>query len=267
VTRQLQAIDWPSNGNGPLITGDDITEALESELVALRERSQLDLELAQLGMALEVVNHEFDSTVRAIRSQLRRLRTWAEANPPLQGVYDGLRASFDHLDGYLTLFTPLQRRLYRRKVEITGGAIEKFLQDLFRERLTRHEVKLRSTPAFRKHRFEGFPSTFYPVFVNLVDNALFWVSDRTGERWIELDASGDQMKVSDAGPGILARDREAIFELGFTRKPGGRGAGLRIARDVLATEDFGLELHQASKKGAVFVIQPLKDVADRGSDG
>lgn len=247
VTRQLQGIDWPSNGNGSAVTREDLTEALEAEVLALRDRSELDLELAQLGMALEVVNHEFDSTVRAIRNQLRRLRAWAEANPELQGVYDGLRASFDHLDGYLTLFTPLQRRLYRRKVEITGGAIEKFLNDLFRERLARHQVALRSTAAFRKHRFEGFPSTFYPVFVNLVDNALFWVADRTGERWIELDAARDKMTVSDSGPGIPARDREAIFELGFTRKPGGRGAGLRIARDVLATEEYSLELEPTRK--------------------
>lgn len=266
VTRQLQAIDWPTSANGSLLTSDDLTEGLEAELLALRERSEQDLELAQLGMALEVVNHEFDSTIRAIRSQLRRLRTWAEANPELQGIYGDLRTSFDHLDGYLTLFTPLQRRLYRRKVRIAGGAIEQFLKDLFRDRLARGHVELRSTAAFRKHSFDGFPSTFYPVFVNLVDNALFWVADRTGERWIRLDAIGGQMIVSDSGPGIPTRDREAIFELGFTRKPGGRGLGLRIARDVLATEEYTLDLMQSPNTGATFIIRPITDMPGPISD-
>lgn len=266
MTRQLRAITWPTNGNGSMVAAEDLTAALESEILVLRDRSELDLELAQLGMALEVVNHEFDSTVRAIRNQLRRLRAWSEANPELQGVYEGLRASFDHLDGYLTLFTPLQRRLYRRKIDITGAGIEQFLRDLFRERLNRSHVELRSTATFRRHHFSGFPSTFYPVFVNLIDNALFWVADRTGQQWIELDAAGDQMSVSDSGPGVLARDREAIFELGFTRKPGGRGAGLRIARDVLATEGYSLELAASRKKGAEFIIQPLAQPEESDDD-
>lgn len=264
VTSQLESIDWPSNGNGPVVTRDDVTEALESEVLALRERSEADLELAQLGMALEVVNHEFDSTVRAVRSQLRRLQTWTETNPALQGVYDGLRTSFDHLDGYLTLFTPLQRRLYRKRVEISGGGIEQFLRDLFSERLTRDEVELRATANFRRYRFNGYPSTFYPVFVNLVDNALFWTGDRSGPRWIELDADDGAMTVSDSGPGVPLRDREAIFDLGFTRKPGGRGAGLRIARDVLAAENYRLELMRTRGHGATFVIRPEGDAEDDG---
>ena len=56
-------------------------------------------------------------------------------NEGLGDLYDSIRASFDHLDGYLTLFTPLQRRLYRRSVEIRGSEIRDFLEELFRARL------------------------------------------------------------------------------------------------------------------------------------
>lgn len=266
VTRQVQELQWPSNGNGSVVTREDVTQALEADLDALQERSARESELVQLGMAIEVINHEFDSTIRAIRSQLRRLGARAEDEPALQDVYDALRASFDHLDGYLTLFTPLQRRLYRRRVAITGAEIEQFVRDLFANRLEERHIELRATPDFRRHEFTGYPSTYYPVFVNLVDNAVFWTSEKDGPRWIELDAAGAEMIVSDSGPGVPGRDREAIFELGFSLKPGGRGAGLRIARDVLEREDYELILAHALG-GARFIIRPKSlDEGDIGED-
>ena len=47
-------------------------------LLALRERSEADLELTQLGMALTVINHEFENSIRAVRTSLRRLKSWAD---------------------------------------------------------------------------------------------------------------------------------------------------------------------------------------------
>jgi signal transduction histidine kinase len=69
---------------------------------------------------------------------------------------------------------------------------------------------------------------------------------------------GSTLVVSDNGPGVPKRDREAIFELGFTRKPGGRGMGLKISRDILAREEWELILGDASSSGgATFKIRPL----------
>ena len=241
----------------------DAAASLEEEVLSLREQTEADLELAQLGMAIQVINHEFEATIRSVRQSLRELRAWADANGDLQDLYGRMRASFDHLDGYLTLFTPLQRRLYRKIVRITGAKITTFLDELFQERLRRHKVELQSTAAFRRHSFTGYPSTFYPVFVNLVDNALFWVGQRGEPRWIRLNWDGDAMTVSDSGPGIPIRDRDAIFEFGFSRKPGGRGMGLSIARDVLARDGFQLTLADASSDhGAEFQIRPQEGAAD-----
>ena len=142
------------------------------DLEGFRERSEQDLELTQLGMAVEVINHEFQKTVRSIRANIKRLDNWAAANPSLRGPVRDLRASFEHLDSYLTLFTPLNRRLYRKKVKIKGAEIEAFVRDVFRERLAEEGVELTATDAFRAHELTQYPSTIYPVFVNLIDNAL-----------------------------------------------------------------------------------------------
>ncbi len=53
------------------------------------------------------------------------------------------------------------------------------------------------------------------------------------------------------------RDRETIFEMRFTRKPGGRGLGLYIARQGLDKEGYRLQLAESGPlRGATFRIQP-----------
>jgi signal transduction histidine kinase len=232
---------------------------MEEELLELRDQSDADAELVQLGTAILVINHEFNQTVSSVRRSVRRLKPWADANPNLGQLYRELRASFEHLDGYLTLFTPLQRRLYRKAVSMTGGEIHKYLRSLFAERLRREEVTLVATPAFRRGQIVGYPSTFYPVFVNLVDNALFWLRDVQGERTIRLDFDNGAFLIEDTGPGIAERDREIIFEQGFTRKPRGRGLGLYVSRSVLEKAGYKLEVQpEYEADGACFRISPIE---------
>src|SRR5262249_32854636 len=54
VREQLRAINFPDEHG--LITGvNETSEALEEEVLALRERVEADLELTQLGMAISVI--------------------------------------------------------------------------------------------------------------------------------------------------------------------------------------------------------------------
>jgi C4-dicarboxylate-specific signal transduction histidine kinase len=216
--------------------------------------------LTQLGMAVSVIDHEFQSTIRTIRSGLRRLKAWSDLNPNLEPVYSEIKASFDHLDGYLTLFTPLQRRLRRSPTDIRCSEIFVFLQSLFGERFAKDRIAFDATTNFRRFAIHGFQSTFYPVFVNLVDNAIFWLSDSRGERIILLDVDEGDMLVSDSGPGVRLSDRAAVFEAGFTRKPGGRGLGLSISRDALKAASYDLSIDAKGRLGgATFRLSKRED--------
>ena len=260
VRSQLAEIDL----SGKSSTLDQLA-AVEQRNVTLQEEAAADLQLAQLGMAIEIINHEFGATVRSVRNGLQSLKAWADVNDELQSLYGSIRASFDHLDGYLTLFTPLHRRLYRKAVDIRGSEIHDFLADLFRERLARHNVELVQTPSFEKATITGYPSSFYPVFVNLLDNAIYWLSVQSEqlERRITLDARNNVLRVYDTGPGIHRRDRDDIFEYGFTRKPGGRGMGLYISRQALRSVGYDLTLADRKvPRGALFLIGPRREDKD-----
>ena len=254
VLEQLRLVDV----SGESSTADQLM-ALEQRNLLLEEEAEADAQLAQLGMAIEIINHEFSGTIRSVRDGLRKLKAWADVNSGLGELYESIKTSFDHLDGYLTLFTPLQRRLYRKAVEIRGSDIGEFLEDLFGARFERHKVKFVATPRFAKARVFGFPSSFYPVFVNLVDNAIYWLSQQNPQRKreIRLDERNGVLLVSDTGPGIEVRDREAVFGFGFSRKPGGRGLGLHIGRETLRRAGLELELVDA-EDGATFGVRPEK---------
>ncbi len=220
----------------------DMAEAMETELQSLREQADTDEELVQLGLAVAVINHEFVAAIKMIRGQLRELRSWAQANDDLLPIYHEIRTNFDHLDAHLNLFTPLQRRLYRKRIDIHGKEILHYIRALFSVRFDRHHIRLDATQVFLDSRVHSYPSTIYPVFVNLIDNFVFWLKDQPGERLISLDCTGTVYHIENNGPPVHKRDAEAIFEQGFTRKPGGRGLGLYISRKVLRKEGMMLEL-------------------------
>ena len=64
--------------------------------------------------------------------------------------------------------------------------------------------------------------------------------------------------ISDTGPGVTHRDRDSIFELGFSRKPGGRGMGLHIGRETLRRVGYDLILLD-SQEVASFGLVPMGD--------
>ncbi len=250
---------------------DELTEVFEEELTGLREEMNVNLELAQVGMALGIVQHEFRAAVREVRANIRALSPWAHRNVGLRPIHRGLRTAFEHLDGYLTMFAPLDRRLRRTKVGLSGERVLGFLRELFESRLEQKGAAIIATDAFRERELFGYPSTFLPVFVNLIDNALHWLPDvGQGPREVLLDVDGPDLTVADTGTGVPTRDRDAVFEYGFSRKPGGRGLGLHISRQVLRRLGWDLRLDETGVDvGARFrLVPPAEDptaVADQAN--
>jgi hypothetical protein len=229
-------------------TLDAVTGALESRIEALQDQVESYVELAQSGMALGIVQHEFGSTVKQIRAAIRRLKPWADSTPDLVSIYNLIKHGFDHLDTYLSLFTPLSRRLNRAAIELSGEEIRHYLVEVFGVRLERKNIRLVGTPNFDASSIKCYPSTILPGFVNLVDNAIHWIdSDPESKRDILLDSDGSGFLISNGGPGIPLRMADQIFEFGISMKSGGRGMGLYLSRQALRREGMDLVLEVAGE--------------------
>ena len=244
VIRQLEGIYWEKDENNNYITNEQITNALGEELEDLRAKIHTDVELSQLGLAVSVIHHEFNSTVRSVRSSLKDLKAWSDVNEKLDGIYNNIKINFEHLDGYLNLFTPLNRRLNRKTEDIKLLEIKTFLIDLFKSRLIRHEISFKHTKAYTRGQIRGFRSSFYPVFVNVIDNAIYWLNESgINDKVIRLHADDEgSIYISNNGIEIPIKDESKIFELGFSRKENGRGMGLHISNEVLESAGYSLQL-------------------------
>ncbi len=251
IIRQLQEVRIDRNENGELITDSDMADALNEELEELKQRLQSDTELAQLGLTIGIINHEFNGAVRTFKMGLKDLKAYADIEDKLSNTYKNLKLSFDHLNNYIALFTPLNRRLYRKEEDIKLTEIRNFLFDLFENRLERHEIRLIMTKGFTKRSLHGFRSTFYPVFVNLVDNAIYWLKLVNSPREIRLHATDDAIYVSNNGISIPIEDENRIFEMGFSRKDSGRGMGLAISREVLQAVNYEIKVDEPRKYSTV----------------
>lgn len=260
IIRQFESFYLEKDDDGNIITNDQISDALAEELDELRERVQADVELSQLGLAVGILHHEFHGTVKSIRSSIRDLKAWSDVNEKLEGVYNNIKVNFEHLDGYLNLFTPLNRRLNRKKEDIGLLEIKTFLIDLFKSRMERHNIQFKHTKGFAARKIFGYRSTFYPAFVNLIDNAIYWLNQsNVNEKIIRLHADDSGVYISNNGIEISAQDNNRIFMMGFSRKANGRGMGLSISQEVLNAENYNLSVVSPREGSTVtFKIENIK---------
>lgn len=146
-----------------------------------------------------------------------------------------------------------------------GAAIEDAVASLFAE--LGHEAHfevLRDLPPIHGRR-----DRFVLSVVNLLRNASRAPGDRAPEIRVsaELDSSGSfiVVTVDDDGPGVPVEHRDAIFEPGFSLRPGGTGQGLALVREVVCAELSGEARCEASPLGgARFVLRLPIDPAARG---
>ncbi|MBF0325871.1 MAG: ATP-binding protein [Alphaproteobacteria bacterium] len=197
-------------------------------------RAELDRlnALAQLGIAVEIVGHELQAYDDIIGSALKRL---PEDVRQSKAVHD-IEFGYDGLTDQLRFLSPLRLAGQRIQRWITGSEIADYLAEFFKLNLSRAEIAFEVDPRFRGMRIYEQQSRLYPVFINLMNNSIYWVGTRReGVRRIALAVAADEVVVSDSGPGVDVEDIDNLFSLFFTKKArGGRGVGLYLARANLA---------------------------------
>ncbi|MCY3803001.1 MAG: ATP-binding protein [Gammaproteobacteria bacterium] len=226
------------------------------EIGDLREELDRLNGLAQLGIAVEIVGHELQSYDDIIGSGLDRLPKKVRTSQAAKDIEFG----YEGLTDQLRFLSPL--RLAGRKVQqwISGGEIVDYLSEFFRYALVKNHISLRATDKFRKLRVFDQRSRLYPVFINLLNNSIYWLGiSKREDRQILLEVIGMEVVVSDNGPGIDPEDVSSLFSLFFTRKiRGGRGVGLYLCRSNLAAGGHRIRYEKDENDmplgGANFVI-------------
>jgi signal transduction histidine kinase len=158
----------------------------------------------------------------------------------------------------LRFLAPLKIAGYRNRERITGAEVADYIAEFFERRFRDNRIAFEATDAFRKIAFNDLRSRIYPVFVNLVNNSIYWLSFGNDRR-ITLDFVDGLAVVGDSGRGIDQDDIPRLFQLFFTRRSNGRGIGLFLARANLAVARHRIRYATAEDPhilpGANFIIE------------
>ena len=240
--------------NGVFVLSDQTRE-----LQMLREQHSHIVTAAQLGLVFETATHEYEKQVGIVCDAIRKLSKRLSGED-LESLL-ALKDSFDIIEERIRLMDPLIRRRSSKSESLTGSEIEGFLKRRFVKEL--EVVSGEFTDSFRQAKW---PELNRPVFLgaihNLFINSLYWAKQGTLLPVVRFSLSDDgALVLSDSGPGVSKMDAPFIFEPGFSRRPGGQGLGLYIARESLKEFGFSLELASEPELGALnganFVISKV----------
>lgn len=224
-----------------------------------REAEKLN-SLAQLGITVEIIGHEIEGLDLTMDRGLKALKGAPFDNNQSQAYQDVIFAHQGLSDRWRFL-SPLKLSGEKTKSELTGEGIFQYVKKFFGDAFKRKQINFHITDTFKKIRLYEQPARIYPVFINLVNNARYWVAqDENSYREILIDFRDGEIIVSDNGPGVERDDIEQLFTLFFTRKQrGGRGVGLYLCRTNLQAGGHKIRYETIKEKqilnGANFVLE------------
>lgn len=265
IEEQNQDIDHSISGfikhvsNLQIDVDDDfLRDWYQSQNQNLEKRLNEYEELAQLGIAVEIIDHQFNEMYAKMKDSIHELDLVARQDDNSNYNFRQLKGAFQHLETNYKLLQPLYRTSRRSREIITGREIEKYLQDFFESEFKRYRIDFTVNNAFREYEFFTFDSIVKPTFINIINNAIYWLIP-VSERKIKIELIDNEIRICNSGEKIEESQITDIFNLFYTRKKDGRGIGLYLAKKNLNT--IGYELFATNDKaynvlkGACFVIR------------
>jgi len=240
-----------------LIEGIDLDCAfnvVEDDMSNLEDRVRDLNAVAQVGITVEIIGHELESLDAEVRRNLQRLPAEVRQSSAYRLAFEAQSALTDRL----RFLAPLRIAGYRARQTITGAEIADYVAEFFAKTFRDNRIEFFATKSFRSFSIIDLPSRIFPAFINLVNNAAYWVSQGV-HRQIQLDMVENLVIIADSGPGVDVDDVPRLFELFFTRRRSGRGVGLHLTQANLAVAHHRIRYATDSDPkvlpGANFVIE------------
>jgi hypothetical protein len=207
--------------------------------------------LATLGQLIDVVLHEGRTPVAAIKNEVTLASreilkaTDGQLSERIAGRFKVIIEQAEMLTLLFKRLTPFSGRRRGRPVQTTIEQLVKDSFGLYAQRIEDLKVSVELPDGASPVTTD--PSEMQMIFVNLLDNSLYWLEkvpgkDRRISVQMQPGASALNIIFSDSGPGVAEDVRDRIFDPYFSTKPEGVGLGLTIAGETAAEYNGSLEL-------------------------
>ncbi|HXM96731.1 MAG TPA: ATP-binding protein [Candidatus Dormibacteraeota bacterium] len=249
----VQGIQENGEKIGALVTLRDL-DSLES----INTQLQVSERLAALGRITAGVAHEVKNPLNSMRLWLENLRESlpADQDAGAQQAVNVLDKEIDRLDAVVKRFLD-----FTRPMEIRLEATQ--LSELLREVLEIAQPQLQKANILLAQLLPiDVPEVYVDrallkqAVLNLVLNAAEAMPNG-GQLRLVLSRRGEmaEITVGDTGRGIAPENKQKIFQLFFTTRPGGSGIGLASAFRIVQLHNGSIDFTSEVGRGTTFRIE------------
>lgn len=239
------------------IDEEQVQGAYKAQYEQMKYQWEQTRDTAQLGIAVEIIDHEFNQLYAKINSQLGELNKHDTINSIKE--FGFLEKNFKQLEDKYALLSPLYRISGALAQDISCSAIYTYLREFFENQIWEYKISFNVSDAFKKHLIYIKEPVIHTVFINIINNAIYWMRNKE-QRIIKLDYLSDTKEIIIANSGEKIPDYrlDKIFDLFYSQRPNGRGIGLYLSKQSL--NEAGLDIYATNDKaynslnGACFVI-------------
>lgn len=225
----------------------------------LRGRARSAERLAELGTLTGGLAHELNNPLSTVGLNLRLLREdldRPDADPRVLRRIDTVAGEADRLRETLDDFLRYAGRLELDAAPTDLNRLLEDLSDFFDPQASAHRVRLRLDVPPTPTLASADGKLVKQAVLNLLLNAVQAMPDG-GACVVSARRDGRQavVTVADTGPGVAAEVRGKIFDAYFTRRKGGSGLGLAMAKRIAEEHGGTLAVDDDPGGGARFTLR------------
>lgn len=236
---------------------DSLVGFYKTKFEEMKEEWNKTYELAQLGIAVEIIDHQFNTLYSQLSESIKSMKEYLQPGKIPETKYGNLSVAFDHLQDNYKLLQPLYRTTGRISNTITGVELKEYAEEFFKSRFMEGNINYDLTKEAENWSIDSYESIFKPVVINIINNALYWLKG-TNDKRILIDSKDGKLLILNSGEPIDDYSLNDIFKLFVSNRPNGRGIGLYLAKQSLNGIGYEIEATNDPKyntlNGACFSI-------------
>jgi len=253
VSVSVQAIQEDGERMGALVTLRDL-DSLES----INTQLQVSERLAALGRITAGVAHEVKNPLNSMRLWLENLKEsiLAEQDGASQQAVQVLDKEIDRLDAVVKRFLDFTRPMDIRLEATQLAQLLKEVLEVARPQLQKSSIHLAQLLPIDVPEVYVDRALLKQAVLNLVLNAAEAMPSG-GQLRLVLSRRGEmaEITVGDTGKGIPLENRQKIFQLFFTTRPGGSGIGLASTFRIVQLLNGSIDFTSEVGRGTTFRIE------------
>lgn len=217
----------------------ELFDRAENRITEVESENRQMMQMAGVGLLVEVVAHELARSTENALAALEALRG-RQVPDQIGGLLASLHSEMTAVSKRLRILDPLSVSGRQRKETFNLGALVGDVVSGHKLQFERHHVKLKMALPEDRIRIRAVKGMIVQIIENLISNSLYWLDLRRQHEpgfrpriTISLEENPLTIIYKDNGRGIAKEYREKVFRAFFSLKEKSkrRGLGLYIARE------------------------------------